>query len=204
MAYEYDIFLSYNRQFPYGEWVNEIFYPLFKPYIDEALNKDVKIFKDSEEIKTGNDWTLKIRNALIKSRMMVSIFTPAYFRSEWCMREFSTIYYRQKSLGFLTLQNPTGLIVPVKIFDGQHFPEYACNLQMLNCIAYNRVGAGVKQTPLYIDLQGKLQDWVNDVADAFDKTPDFNSEWMNEDWVEKPFEKMNTVKLPTVINPPTL
>jgi hypothetical protein len=204
MAYEYDIFLSYNRKYPHGEWVNEIFYPLFKSYVDEALNKDVRIFKDAQEIQTGNDWRLKIRNALIKSKVMVSIFSPSYFRSEWCMREFSAIYYRQKSLGFLTLQNPTGLIVPIKIFDGEHFPEYANELQILNCIEFNRVGPGVKNTNLYIDLQGKLQDWVSDVAAAFDKAPDFDSQWMNEDWVEKAFRALSIEELPTVINPPTL
>jgi hypothetical protein len=47
MEYEYDVFLSYNRKFPHGEWVDDIFFPLFKSYLDEALNKDVKIFKDS-------------------------------------------------------------------------------------------------------------------------------------------------------------
>jgi TIR domain len=204
MAYEYDIFLSYNRKFPHGDWVNDIFYPLFKSYIDEALNEDVKIFKDSQEIQSGYDWKLKIRSALIKSKVMVSIFSPSYFRSEWCMREFSTIYQRQKELGFLTLQNPTGLIIPIKIFDGEHFPEYASTLQMLNCIDFNRVGPGVKQTNLYIDLQGKLQTWVYDVAYALGNAPNFDSQWMNEDWVEKAFDKLKTEKLPTIINPPTL
>jgi len=204
MEYQYDVFLSYNRKFPHGQWVNEIFYPLFKSYLDEALNSDVKIFKDSQEIQSGNDWGLKIRKALITSKIMVSIFSPSYFRSEWCMKEFSTIYHRQKELGFLTLLNPTGLIIPVKIFDGEHFPDYANSLQMLNCIDFNRVGPGVMQTNLYIDLQGKLQDWIYDVAEALKQAPPFNDNWMTDEWVEIPFSKLNISATCPNINPPIL
>lgn len=204
MEYQYDIFLSYNRKFPHGEWVNEIFFPLFKSYVDEATNKDVKIFKDIQDIQSGNDWKFKIRNALVRSKIMVAIFSPSYFRSEWCMKEFSAIYNRQKKLGFLTLENPTGLIIPIKIFDGEHFPEYASNLQMFNCIEFNRVGQGVKHTNLYIDFQGELQKWVYEVADALKNVPAFDTNWEKEEWVENSFEDLSVMQLPTNIKPPTL
>jgi hypothetical protein len=204
MDYQYDVFISYSRKFLDGEWVKDIFYPLFKSYVDEALNREVKIFIDFQEIQSGNDWNLKIRNALIKSRVMVAIFSPSYFRSKWCMLEFSTINHRQKELGFLTLENPTGLIVPIKIFDGEHFPEYAKDLQIFDCIDYNRVGEGMKKTERYIELQGKLQEWIYHVATAFEKAPVFNETWMNEEWVEIPSSKVQIASIPENIKPPTL
>jgi hypothetical protein len=120
------------------------------------------------------------------------------------MREFSAMYHRQKSLGFLTLQNPTGLIIPIKIFDGEHFPDYAAALQMLNCIEFNRVGSGVKNTSLYIELQGMLQSWVYEVAGALMRAPDFDSQWMQESWIENPFDQMQVLQLPSSIKPPVL
>lgn len=204
MAYKYDVFLSYNRKFPHGDWVNDLFYPLFKSYLDDALNKDVQIFKDSQEIQTGNDFNLKIRNALVHSKIMVSIFSPSYFRSEWCMREFSTIFHRQKSLGFLTLENPAGLIIPLRLFDGEHYPDYARSLQMLDCIDFNMVGPCVKQAQIYLDLQKKLQVWVYEVAKAVNSAPNFDSNWLKEEWVENPYENNSIMTLPININAPYL
>jgi len=203
MAYKYDVFLSYSRLYPMGDWVNDIFFPLFKPYLDDALNKDTLIFKDILEIKSGNDWAMRIRNGLIHSKVMVSIFNPGYFRSEWCMREFAVMNHRQKELGYLTQSNPNGLIVPVKIFDGEHFPDYATCIQTLDCIKYNRVGPAVKNTPMFLDFQEELQKWVYQVASAIEKCPDWDAQWLENDWVDKPYDAI-TLKTIPIISAPTL
>ena len=198
MGYRYDVFLSYNRKFPYGLWVDEIFCPLFVPYLEDALNQRVSLFKDTEEIEGGSAWPHRIKNALAHSKCMVSIFSPSYFRSEWCLKEFSIMYYRQKQLGYLTLEKPHGLILPVNIFDGEHFPGCARELQMLNCIDFNRVGEGMKKTKLYIDLQGLLQNWVYDVATSIHNAPGWDEGWLTPDWLDIPFDyvrKENTARV---------
>ncbi len=182
MAYRYDVFLSYNRKFPHGQWVDEMFFPLFVPYLEDALNQEVSVFKDTEDIETGAAWPEHLMNALSHSRCMVSIFSPAYFRSEWCMKEFSIMYHRQKQLGYLTTAKPTGLIIPVNIFDGEHFPGFAGELQMLDCRNYYRVGDAVKHTSIYIELQGVLQQWVYDVATAIKNAPPWDPGWMEIEW----------------------
>lgn len=204
MAYQYDVFLSYNRKFPHGEWVNDIFYPLFVSYLEDALNQDVRVFKDDTEIKSGEAWKLRIEKSLVYSKVLVAIFSPAYFRSEWCSKEFAVMNYRQKNLGYLSYEKPNGLVIPLKIFDGEHFPEYANNLQMLDLIEYNRVGGGVKQTELYINLQGKLQEWVYEVAAAINAAPQWDESWNTSDWIEKTFEGLGVVVEPENIKPPTL
>ena len=204
MAYQYDVFLSYNRKFPHGDWVNDIFYPLFKPYLEEALNiKSVKIFKDTTDIKSGQAWEKKIKNAVIHSKIMVSIFSPAYFNSEWCKREFAIMDYRQRQCGFLTIENPNGLIIPLKIFDGEHFPEYANSLQIFDCNNFNRVGA-VKQSPLYIEFQGMLQKWVEDVAIAYNNVPEWNDAWKHADWINKSWVDLDRLNSSSSKKPPTL
>ena len=188
MSYEFDIFLSYNRKFPHGEWVEDVFYPLFKPYLEDALNKDINIFKDTEEIKGGSAWKNKIKSALAHSKCMVAIWSPAYFRSEWCMKEYAVINYRQNKLGYLTNENPSGLVIPVQLFDGIHYPQFAKDIQALDCREYNRVGNGMKQTTLYSDFQGLLQKWVTNIAGVIDGVPDWDSTWLEASWLDDPFD----------------
>ncbi len=191
MSYQYDVFLSYNRKFPHGQWVDEIFYPLFVPYLEDALNQKVLIFKDTEEINTGSAWPHRLKNAAVHSKCMVSIFSPAYFLSEWCMKEFAIMFYRQKQLGYLTQKNPDGLIVPVKIFDGEHFPEYANFLQMLDCRDLFLVGEGMKQAKSYMDLQTRLQRWVYNVAKVIKNAPEWDNQWLEKHWLEPLAAKKN-------------
>ena len=205
MAYEYDVFLSYNRKYPHGEWVNETFFPLFESYLSDALNvRKAKIFKDDREIKNGADWAKKIRKGLVCSKAMVSIFSPAYFNSEWCMREFATLYHRQCTLGFLTDDAPDGLIVPMQLFDGQHFPKFGSRHQMLDCREYNRVGPGFKHTSQYIEFQEKLQFWVDDVAAAVNRAPAWDAAWLGKEWVEDAFDQLTLPMISDQTPPPTL
>ncbi len=184
MSYNWDVFLSYNRKFPHGQWVDDIFLPLFEPYLDDALNRKVKIFKDTKDISAGSAWPERLKNSVAHSRCMVSIFSPSYFRSEWCMKEFAIMHHRQKQLGYLTVEKPDGLIVPVNLFDGEHFPSYARQLEMFDCKAFNRVGEGIKLTQIYIDFQGVLQGWVYDVAKVIGNAPAWNPAWLGEEWLD--------------------
>lgn len=186
MSYQYDVFLSYNREHHTTWWVDNIFYPLFVTYLGFALNKDIKIFKDTEEIETGSAWPQRLKNALAHSMCMVSIFSPPYFRSQWCMKEFAIMYYRQKQLGYLTVKKPTGLIIPVKVFDGEHFPDYARKLQMLDCVDYFLVGDFVKKSPVYLDIQRILKEWIYDVVKAINNAPEWSKDWLTQEWLDIP------------------
>jgi hypothetical protein len=206
MAYEYDVFLSYNRKYPHGKWVNENFYPLFKSYLEDALDiKEVKIFKDIEEIKSGQAWDSKIKSALLHSRIMVSIFSPAYFHSEWCKKEFAVIDYRQRRSGYQTVENPNGLIVPIKIFDGEHFPDYVNQtLQISDFNKYSRLGIDTSPTPLFVEFQDNLILWIKSVAHAYTNAPDWNEEWKNPDWINKSWENIDRLSGTSSKKPPIL
>lgn len=183
MKYEFDIFLSYNRKHPHGQWVNDVFYPLFIPYVEDALNRKVQVFKDDREILTGSDWERMILNSLLKSRIMVSILSPSYFMSEWCRREFKIMHHRQIKLGFMSDKNPQGIIIPVRINDGDFFPECVKRIQSLDCRNYFRIGDGFKTTQRFIELQDKLIAWSEEVANAINISPEWSDLWTNIEWV---------------------
>jgi hypothetical protein len=187
MGYEYDIFLSYNRKHPHGQWVNDIFYPLVIPYIEDATNKEVKVFKDDREILSGAQWERTILRALLKSRMMISILSPSYFMSEWCKKEFQIMHYRQIQLGFMSDANPNGIIVPIRINDGDFFPKCVSKIQSLDCRNYFRIGEGFKATPRFVELQDRLLSWSNDVAKAVEISPKWSTDWSNREWIDNSF-----------------
>lgn len=203
MAYKFDIFLSYNRKHPHGQWVNDIFYPLFIPYVEDALNRRISVFKDDREILSGANWERTILSSLLKSRIMVPVLSPSYFMSEWCMREFQVMHYRQIQLGYMTNDNPSGIIVPLTINDGDYFPECVKSIQILDCKNYFRVGDGFKATPRFVELQDKLLRWADEVAHAINIAPTWSTDWSNENWIT---DSKNTIDLSTSkpILPPLL
>lgn len=184
MGYEYDIFLSYNRQHPHGTWVNEVLYPFLIPYVQDALNRKINVFKDDREILTGVEWEKTIMRALMKSRIMVSVLSPTYFMSEWCRREFQTIHYRQTQLGYMSDTNPKGIIVPLKLNDGDFFPNCVSKIQSLDCRDYFKTGEGFMKTIQFVELQDKLQKWSEDVANAVRISPEWSASWTENEWIE--------------------
>ncbi len=205
MSYKYDVFLSYNCKFPQGNWVNDIFYPFFKPFLEDALNvREVRIFKDTVEITSGQAWEARIKDALIHSRIMVSIVSPAYFLSEWCKKEFAFMDFRQRACNFMTVKNPNGLIVPLKISDGDNFSDYVKAFQIEHFNDYFRIGPGFEKTIRHVDMQEKLLDWVNEVANAHRNAPEWNDEWLHPDWFSNAWQNLDELNSSIPKTPPTL
>src|SRR5659263_104899 len=98
MAYEYDIFLSYPTEYPFGPWVHETFLPLFRAYLKNSIygNANAKIFIDKYEIAPGDAWPEKIKRALSHSKCMVAMWSPSFFHSKWCMNECAIMLHREK------------------------------------------------------------------------------------------------------------
>ncbi len=178
MVYEYDVFLSYTTEYPFGTWVHETFLPLFKPYLKNAINREVNIFIDKQEISSGDAIPERIKRALSHSKCMVAMWSPSFFHSKWCMSECAIMLHRENKLGYRTIKNPTGLVIPVNVFDGDNFPEFTKNIKWLDCKNFTRVGEGFKKTERYVDFQDLLIRWVDDVANSIKNAPHWSVEWM--------------------------
>ena len=61
--------------------------------------------------------------------------------------------YREKKLGYRTIAKPSGLIVPINVFDEEFFPDRAREIQWLDCKAYWVAGDGFSKTERYIEFQ---------------------------------------------------
>jgi len=132
MVYEYDVFYSYKTGFPFGDWVHEHLLPFLESYLGNALNRNVNLFVDRNGISSGDAWPERIKRALAHSRCLVAVWAPLYFNSLWCRYECAVMLYRERQLGYRTINNPSGLILPINVFDGEHFPDFAQEIQWLD------------------------------------------------------------------------
>ncbi len=193
MAYEYDVFLSYVRDRPFGDWVHEHFLPFFEPYLRNSLSQPPTIFTDTKGIRPGDEWPQRLKRALARSRCLVAVWLPCYFRSTWCRYECAAMLHRERQLGYRTTANPQGLILPVTIYDGERFPSFTKGIQCLDCTKYARVGYGFSKTERYVEFQDCLAEWVEGVAQAVTSAPLWKEEWQEESWFAEAITKMGEV-----------
>lgn len=84
-----------------------------------------------------------------------------------------------------TSRSPTraGLVLPVCVFDGEHFPVIARRRQSLDCRKYFIVGDGFKKTELYVEFQQVMTAWATDVANAVHHAPPWTADLLSELWL---------------------
>lgn len=210
MSYKHDVFLSYSRDYPFGDWVKETFLPLFRGLLKGAINHEPDIFID-DSIDSGNAWNEKLKNALAHSKCLVGIWSPHYFLSEWCKSECAVMLHRESIFNLRSIDKPEGLIVPVSVQDGDKFPEYAKDIQYKNWQNFARVGKGFRDSPRYTDFQDKMIDWVEEVARAIENAPDWDPNWKERNWFENTvpsWSEYSKIKMidagKSVFSPPSL
>ena len=117
-GYKHDIFISYRREGSAFVWAIEHFIPLLKDRLRYSIPSDYNatVFIDSD-IRIGNSWSVELADALRASRCLLSIWSPDYFRSNWCVAELYTMLKREEALGLRQHNNSSGLIYPV-VFKG--------------------------------------------------------------------------------------
>jgi TIR domain len=103
-GYVHDIFISYRHMGPAHTWVTEYFFPLLKKWLPDYIpsnynfDEEKSIFID-QQIETGSSWPIRLNEALHTSRCLLPIWSPQYFRSDWCKAELHTMLEREKMLG---------------------------------------------------------------------------------------------------------
>jgi hypothetical protein len=54
----------------------------------QRTGQELRLFFDKREIQTAELWKDRIRQALQDSTLLLAVASPAYFRSDWCRREW--------------------------------------------------------------------------------------------------------------------
>jgi hypothetical protein len=163
-GYEYDVFVSYahidNEPVVEGNlgWV-DFFETLFRQRLRVRLGSaDVKIFRDPH-LQLVGDFSDQIVQTLNSSAAFISILSPRYVDSDWCVREIEK---------FCDLTGTNRIIKIVKTAYDEPAPERARAIleklkNILDCRFYNED----EQTGRFNDLQPEID--KADIPAALDK-----------------------------------
>lgn len=189
--YKYDVFFSYNRHNLTLDWTREVSQRL-KLWLSEELGgRPAEVFVDESSIEIGNKWPDSIKYAVTRSRCMVCVWTPSYFRSSWCVSEWKSFLEREK----LLKMTPHGLIAPLKFHDGDHFPPEAKNVQWEDVAPYAATVPAFWSSAKAIELEGKLKSFAHSVAEMIQSAPPFRPDWPIVESPGIPLPKIGLAKL---------
>lgn len=170
MAYEYDVFLSYTTASSNGAWVKEHFQRLFAEQLANAMPRDPSIFV-FEDQETATAWPDMLARALRRSKVLLSVLSPPYFRSPWCVAEWSSMVAREKMLGLGTEVSPRLLIHPIVYADGKHFPAEAHRNYSRDFSKWNYPYSSFKESRAYLDFFDAVEVLAQEIAARLDEVP---------------------------------
>lgn len=176
-GYEHHLFLSYRRKGTVPDWVQNHFAPRLQEHLEDLLPEEPSIFVDAQ-IETGSCWPERLSQALQRSCFLLSIWTPSYFQSPWCMAEWHTMRERERLLGLRCAENPAGLVYPVVYSDGENFPNEAQIIQHRTDLRdYNIPDKQYDRTEDYIQFRRRVQGVANELADWIKRPPTWDASW---------------------------
>ena len=192
--YIYDVFVSYRHKPPVLDWIRNHFFPVLEQWLPNAMpvEHETRIFIDWDEIEIGAAWPAKLRQALKQSRCVLAVWSPEYFRSDWCLAEWRTLMERERLLGLGTEQQSEGLIYPVVFADGEHFPQEAQSTQSRDLRQWNTPHPVFRDTADYVQFDKQVQLLVNELAAMIHRAP----AWQDWPVITPEAKPQVTVKLP--------
>ncbi len=117
-VFEQDIFISYahDDDLPLMEgdkgWVSE-FHQTLEALVRQISGDDIHIWRDPK--LQGNDFFADtLEDALPRTAVLVSIVSPRYLKSEWCLRELTCFYQGAQTGGGLRVADKSRIFKVVK------------------------------------------------------------------------------------------
>ncbi len=132
-GYEYDVFFSYKQSPETNEWSRRVCEMLRRYLAEELNNPSASVFRDRDDLDASDRWPDRLAHAISVSKCLVCLWSPGYFQSDWCNKEWRSFLARERALA---MDSGKGLIVPLNCHDGQHFPEEARKVQWTDVSDY--------------------------------------------------------------------
>ncbi|ANN17071.1 hypothetical protein SD37_16405 [Amycolatopsis orientalis] len=175
--YEYHLFISYRRgggDAP--DWVRNHFHPRLQRLLDDNVDYDVKIFLD-DSVPIGGKWPQEVRDALQRTRILIPVCSPKYFRDEWCLAEWHTMAKREELVVRDGSVKAGRLIYPVIFSDSENFPNYAHERRMRSFRSWNQPHPQYQNTDEYLDFNREMERMVQELVEIIDQAPKWRPDW---------------------------
>lgn len=108
---------------------------------------------------------------------MVSVYSPEYFRSQWCLSEFQTMALRQRACGLPSDNDARTLIIPVKFNDGDHFPKEASRITYRDLSPWNFPYEVFEESPRYLEFADEVRSLAEHVVKRLADVPAWSETW---------------------------
>jgi hypothetical protein len=177
LVYEYHVFISYRRgggDAP--DWVRNHFHPRLQRLLDDNVDYDVKIFLD-DSVPVGGKWPQEARDALQRTRILIPVCSPKYFRDEWCLAEWHTMAKREELVAKDASVKAGRLIYPVIFSDSENFPTYAHERRMRSFRDWNQPYPQYQNTDEYLGFNREMERMVQDLVGILSRVPPWSPEW---------------------------
>lgn len=175
-GYHYDIFISYRRSQVVRDWVHNHLLGELRAWLTESLPYDPSIFVD-EEMDVGTHWPSGLEQALLRSRCMVCVWSPPYFRSRWCMAEWKTMEARLDHLRKAGTTELPRLVYPLRFHDGDLFPPEARDTQWRDMSPYTDYRLSYRETAGYRAFMDEVKVIAGDLATILAAAPPWEPGW---------------------------
>jgi hypothetical protein len=167
MSYQYDVFFSYKRDRESDGWHGRVKDKLVFWLKHELQTANVRIFFDTEDIRTGMRWKQKLADALKRSRCIVCVWSPLYFQSKWCVSEWVTFSQREQLFN-------RELIMPASYFDGETFPPDATARQIIDFSEFASTMPKFWETDAAVKFEDRLKLFAKDLAAMIRAAPPYD------------------------------
>jgi hypothetical protein len=183
--YAYDVFLSYRRGerlqpgggfklAEEGRWLHEVFLPDFRARLDHVYPQ-ARIALDTE-IPSGSQWEPELHRRVLRAKCLVAVWSPMYFRSEYCRSEFHTVLVRQQAQQASGRSQP--IVIPVVFSDGEWFDDDAKGLQYRRDFSpFSGYVKPIQAEQLRGDFVAALDGLCREVAAAIHAAPPLDTAW---------------------------
>jgi hypothetical protein len=175
-GYEYDVFISYpHDNEEVRDWVRAEFHPQLENKLSQSMKRAPRVFLDVTELQVGTPYPDQLRDAHLRSRILVAILTPPYFRSDWCCAEWRAMLGRQKAVA---ADRVPRVVYGVLVADGDCFPPRSAKLQHKDLRDYTVLFSRFERfPPLYMGFLSRMREVAAELADMIADAPPWDPDW---------------------------
>ena len=118
--FEYDVFISYthldNKTLSEGQegWISTI-HRAVDTRLGQLLGRKPKIWRD-DKLKGNDEFSEEILTKLPRSKILLSVISPCYLESRWCLRELEEFFKSGRDNMGVSLGNSSRIFKVVKTF----------------------------------------------------------------------------------------
>jgi MinD-like ATPase involved in chromosome partitioning or flagellar assembly len=167
--YEFDLYVSYAHSPMLADWLRQ-FIQLLTGWVEQLTGSKLRVFLDVTEIRLEDVWSGRQSAALSRSKLLLALLTPQYFRSQWSLAEWRTFQQRSETTG-------ARLLLPVLVSGGQLVPEEFNRYQYLDVREYVFTGNQFRKSRLYLEFEKKVKELAEAVSEMLTEAPPFDPAW---------------------------